>query len=187
VVCLSTIGAQAKERNLLTQLHMLEQGLSTLPIPITFLRPGWFMENFAWDVAPARENGVLPSFLRPLDKRFPMVATQDVGNTAAELLVEDCKGHRVVELEGPTRGTPNEVAATFAKLLGRDVHPEIVPRETWESQFRAQGMKNPMPRVQMLDGFNEGWIDFEQDAAHVRKGNTALETVLRSLVQRSGQ
>jgi hypothetical protein len=22
-------------------------------------------------------------------------------------------------------------------------------------------MKNPTPRIQMLDGFNEGWIEFE--------------------------
>jgi hypothetical protein len=25
----------------------------------------------------------------------------------------------------------------------------------------SQGMKNPAPRAQMLDGFNEGWIEFE--------------------------
>jgi hypothetical protein len=31
-----------------------------------------------------------------------------------------------------------------------------VPRETWESLLKLQGMKNPTPRIQMLDGFNEG-------------------------------
>ena len=57
--------------------------------------------------------------------------------------------------------TPNEIAATFADLLGRPVRMEAVPRETWESLFKSQGMKNPTPRIQMLDGFNEGWIEFE--------------------------
>jgi hypothetical protein len=45
-------------------------------------------------------------------------------------------------------------------------------------------MKNPEPRIQMLDGFNEGWIEFEGKG--VRKGNVALETVLRALVERDG-
>jgi uncharacterized protein YbjT (DUF2867 family) len=79
VVYLSTLGAQAAQSNLLTQHSIIEQALQTLPMPITFLRPGWFMENSTWDVAPARESGVIPSFLQPLDKPFPMVATADIG------------------------------------------------------------------------------------------------------------
>ena len=75
------------------------------------------MENSSWDVAPARENGVIPSFLQPLDKPVPMVATDDIGRVAAELLQETWTGRRVVELEGPHRVTPNELAATFADLL----------------------------------------------------------------------
>jgi NAD(P)H-binding len=49
IVCISTIGAQATEENLLSQLGILEQGLSDLALPITFLRPGWYMENAVWD------------------------------------------------------------------------------------------------------------------------------------------
>jgi len=44
-------------------------------------------------------------------------------------------------------------------------------------------MKNPEPRVQMLDGFNEGWIKFEGTDGGVRKGKVDLETVLRSLIE----
>src|SRR6202040_3212992 len=47
VVCLSTIGAQATQSNLLTQRTLMEQALNELPMPVTFLRPGWFMENAA--------------------------------------------------------------------------------------------------------------------------------------------
>jgi hypothetical protein len=47
-------------------------------------------------------------------------------------------------------------------------------------------MKDPMPRIRMLDGFNEGWIDFEGDEAAVVKGRVALETVLRGLVSQAG-
>src|SRR5260370_35324692 len=61
---------------------------------------------------------------------------------------------------------------------------EPVPRETWESLFKSQGMKNPDPRIQMLDGFNEGWIEFEGKNVGSREGEVALEAGLRALTSR---
>jgi uncharacterized protein YbjT (DUF2867 family) len=181
VVYLSTIGAQASEPNLLTQHTILEEAIGALPMPITFLRPAWFMENCQWDVAPAREHGVIPSFLQPLNKPVPMVATPDIGKVAAGLLQEKWDGHCIVELEGPTRITPNQIAATFTKLLGKPVHMEVVSRESWEALFKSQGVKNPLPRMRMLDGFNEGWIEFEKGEAGSLKGEASFETVLQGL------
>jgi uncharacterized protein YbjT (DUF2867 family) len=184
VVSLSTIGAQAEQPNLLQQHQLQEQALGTLSLPIAFLRAAWFMENAAWDVAPARETGVIPSFLQPLDKPVPMVATADVGRVAAELLQETWQGRRIVELEG-SRLTPNDLAAAFSHLLGREVRMEEVARDSWETLFRSQGMKNPTPRIQMLDGFNEGWIHFEADESSTRKGTVSLDTVLKALIARA--
>jgi uncharacterized protein YbjT (DUF2867 family) len=48
--------------------------LRALQNPVAFLRPAWFMENFAWDVARARDSGIIASFLQPLDKPVPMIA-----------------------------------------------------------------------------------------------------------------
>jgi NAD(P)H dehydrogenase (quinone) len=132
VVSLSTIGAQATRPNLLTQHSIIERVLGGA-IPICFLRPGWFMENSSWDIAPAAKNGVFLSFLQPLDKPVP------------------------------------------------------VPRETWESLFQSQGMKNPSPRIQMLDGFNEGWIEFEGGEDGSRKGRVELRTVFQQLIERASR
>jgi NAD(P)H dehydrogenase (quinone) len=180
IVCISTVGAQAVQENLLSQLGIQERVLGQLSIPIAFLRPAWFMENAAWDVAPARDAGVFPSFLQPLHRRIPMVSTADVGRTAAELLREQWPGRRVVELQGPKMVSPNDLATNFAQLLGHPVRAEIVPRNTWETLFRSQGMTNPKPRAQMLDGFNEGWLTFEHEP---RQGRVQLATVLRSLIE----
>lgn len=182
VVCLSTIGAQAMQTNLLTQRTLMEQVLSKSAVPVTFLRPAWFMENFLWDVEPARADGVIASFLQPLDKPVPMIATADVGRVAAGLLLQDWEGCRVVELEAGQRVSPNDAAAAFSKVLGRAVRAQAVPRETWADLFVSQGMKDPQPRIRMLDGFNDGWIEFEGDAAAIVKGEIPLETVLRELV-----
>jgi NAD(P)H dehydrogenase (quinone) len=186
VLCLSTVGADAAHDNLLSQRTMMEKALSALPLPVRFLRPGWFLDNAEWDVAPARETGVIQSFLRPLDKTFPMVAAKDVGRVAAKLIQEDWQvgwsGPRIVELEGPRRVSPNDLAAAFARALRKPVRAEVVPPATWEALFRSQGMKNPQPRMRMLDGFNEGWIDFRDGGANARKGSVSAEEVIAALV-----
>ncbi len=180
VVCLSTIGAQAEEPNLLSQLGLVERELSSLPLPIAFLRAAWFMENAAWDVAAAREAGVIASFLQPLDQTYPMVSVADVGERAALLLRENWTGKRIVELQGPEKVTPADIAAAFSKVLGKPVSAEVVTRDSWEALFKGQGMRNPMPRIRMIDGFNEGWIRFEGEP---EKGSTTLETAIRRLVE----
>jgi uncharacterized protein YbjT (DUF2867 family) len=182
VVILSTIGAQARERNLLTQLGMVEQELATLPVPVAFLRAAWFMENARLDVAEARSTGCIQSFLQPLEMPFPMVATEDVGRVAAELLQQTWAGKQVVELEGPRRVSPMELAATFSRLLGHKVQALAPPRSTWEGIFRSHGMTNPLPRMRMLDGFNGGWIEFEASESKSMKGTVDLETVLKGLI-----
>lgn len=186
VVCLSTIGAQAREDNLLSQLRHMEIILADLPLPVAFLRAGWFMENARWDIEPAIARGVIPSFLQPLDKPVPMVATADVGRIAANLLLEDWTGVRVVELEGPTPVTPCDIAFALSRLLHKPVYAEAVPRSRWDELFRAQGMKNPLPRMRMLDGFNEGWITFEHPEQTVR-GTVAIDDVLHGLLRRANE
>lgn len=184
VVCLSTIGAQATEPNLLSQLGLLEEALGTLDLPVAFLRAAWFVENSAWDIEPARRTGVIPSYLQPTDRPVPMVATVDIGRLAADLLRQDWQGRRVVELEGPHRVTPDQIAGCLGRLLGREVVSRAVPRAAWEAAFRAQGMTNPGPRMRMIDGFNEGWIAFEGAESDRARGGTDVASVLAQLVSR---
>jgi uncharacterized protein YbjT (DUF2867 family) len=181
LVVLSTVGAEATRPNLLNQLGLLEQALADLPTRISFLRPGWFMENAAADVASASEAGAIRSYLQPLDHAVPMVAAEDVGRTAAALLQEDWAGHRIVELQ-TGRVTPNAIASAFGKALGRSVRAEALPRARWEEIFRGEGMRNPLPRMQMIDGFNEGWIDFPNRGAGARTGRIDLDSVIAALV-----
>ncbi|MGC1303606.1 MAG: NmrA family NAD(P)-binding protein [Caulobacteraceae bacterium] len=181
VLCLSTIGADATQDNLLSQRTLMETALRETGLPVTFLRPGWFMENALWDVASARDTGILHSFLQPLDKPFSMVATRDIGELAAQLIRETWDGVRIVELEGPVRVTPLDLGQAFAEALGTPVQVQVVARETWEPMFRGQGMKNPTPRIRMVDGFNEGWISFEGRATV--KGRTPLIEVIKGLVR----
>lgn len=182
VLFLSTIGADAKQDNLLSQRGVMEEALRKLQIPLTILRPAWFIDNAAWDVVSARDTGLIHSFLQPIEKAFPMVAAKDVGRLAAKLIREDWTGTRIVELEGPNRITPNDLADSFARVIGKPVCAVPVPRESWDELFRSQGMRNPEPRIRMLDGFNEGWIEFEDGGSKAIKGSTNALAVIAALV-----
>jgi NAD(P)H dehydrogenase (quinone) len=182
VVCLSTIGGEVERDNLLYQRRLMEQAVMALDLPLTILRPGWFIENAALDVASAREEGVIRSFLQPADKAVPMVATRDVGRVAAALLQEPSRGCRVVELEGPRRVSPQDLAMAFGRVLGKVVRVEIVARDQWEGLFRSQGMQHPLPRMLMLDGFNEGWIEFQNSGAGSLKGRIDADAVIATLL-----
>jgi NAD(P)H dehydrogenase (quinone) len=185
VLCLSAIGADAVHDNLLSQRTMMEAALRELPLPLTILRPAWFIENAVWDVAAARDTGLMPSFLQPVDKVFPMVGTKDVGRVAGRLIQENWSGLRIVELEGPSRVSPNGLADAFASVIGKPVQVAPVPRESWETLFRAQGMKNPEPRIRMLDGFNEGWIEFQNHGSNAVKGTVTAAEVIAALVAKA--
>jgi uncharacterized protein YbjT (DUF2867 family) len=181
VVALSTVGARAVQPNLLNQLGLFEDALRDLPMPVAFLRAAWFMENASWDVAPA-QAGTIPAFLQPTSRAIPMVSAGDVGRAAAALMRQDWRGLRVVELQGPAPVSPDAIAGTFAALLGHTVKAEPVSRAVWEQLFRDQGMTNPLPRIQMLDGFNQGWIAFGDPSAEKMTGATTLAEALSGLL-----
>lgn len=183
VAALSSVGGQRESGlGLITQVHILEQVLADLPLPTAILRPAWFMENSQWDIAPARDTGVMPSFLQPLDRPFPMVATADIGRAIAATLMQSWQGRRVIEIEGPQRYAQHDIARVLGDVLGRPVEAKPVPRDQWEALFQSQGTEWPAPRIEMLDGFNTGWIDFEDGVNERVIGTTGFETVLAELI-----
>ncbi|MDB6080109.1 MAG: NmrA family transcriptional regulator [Akkermansiaceae bacterium] len=184
VVGLSSVGAQHPGGlGLITQCQMLEEALGSLSIDRAFIRAAWFMENFEWDVATARERGGIDAYLTPLDREFPMIATRDIGQLVAKILEEPWTGRRVLELEGPRRYSQDDAAAVFSRVLDRPVRAKAVAREEWAAIFEGQGMPADRtgPRIEMLDGFNSGWIDFEAKGTEKVVGETALEEVVKGL------
>jgi uncharacterized protein YbjT (DUF2867 family) len=185
IVALSSIGAQQeRDLGLITQLHLLEQALDALPMPCAHVRAAWFMENLRWDVPLAQCEGRLASHLQPLDRPIPMVSTDDVGRTVANTLEETWFGRRVIEVEGPRRYSPLDMAQSLAAVLEHDVETIAIPREQWAARFVDEGMPadRTAPRIAMLDGFNSGWIGFEKRATEHVCGRIPLGYVADELV-----
>jgi NAD(P)H dehydrogenase (quinone) len=134
-----------------------------------------------------RATGVLPSVLAPLDRAHPMVATQDIGAVVADLLLDPARDGIAVELEGPRRYAPDDVAGAFGKLLGRPVKAQILPPSEWLGAYAEWGLtpRSAEAMSEMLVGFNSGHIVFEGSQAKTVHGPTTLEQVLADLVDRS--
>jgi NAD(P)H dehydrogenase (quinone) len=181
VVILSSVGGHLDHGlGLITQSHLFEQVMRPLGLPIAAIRPAWFMGNAAGDVGPARSSGQIRSFLSPLDRSIPMVATADIGKTVADVLTGPAwTGWRTVELQGPRPVSPNDLAAAFARVLGKPVAASAIPRAQWEQ------LLGPHPNryyIEMLEGFNSGLITFERGGSERITGATTLDQVIQELV-----
>jgi uncharacterized protein YbjT (DUF2867 family) len=186
-VYLSSVGAQHDHGlGLITQLHILEQELGSLPVPNAFIRAAWVMENFQWDIASAQEKARIDSYLSPLNRAIPMVATDDIGRQAAACLQQQWQGNRYVEIEGPRRYSPSDAAIVFSRHLKREVQATTVPRERWTALFEQEGMPSDCtkPRIEMLDGFNSGFIDFAKEGTEHVSGKTTLDELLGDLLKK---
>jgi NAD(P)H dehydrogenase (quinone) len=189
-VYLSSIGAeQTSGLGLITSSHLLEQTLGDLPIAHAFLRAGWFMENHAWDVTTAQAEGKIFSNLYPLDRKFSLVATADIGKAGADVLRQEWKGTRHIEVAGPEQYSPNDIARAMSSALGRTVEAVAVPRENWTEFFVGQGMPEGRtePRAEMVDGFNSGWIHFGVAGTEHITGTTSLTSVIAKLAADGSQ
>ena len=100
------------------------------------------MENLASILGPVREQSIYYSSLTP-DRRVPMVATEDIGRTAARILVEKQRG--VVELVGPEEYSPNEAAALMSKILGREIKVVAVPEQGIVPSLTQAGLTRIWP------------------------------------------
>ncbi|RQS69783.1 NAD-dependent epimerase/dehydratase family protein [Burkholderia sp. Bp8963] len=167
LVLLSSVGAdQASGIGVIANNRTMEQRLSRLDIPMAFLRAAYFMENWAGMVDSVLNEGILPSFLAPLDRAIPMVATRDIGRVAAETLREDWSGTRTVALEGPAQYSPNEIAAAFEQALGRPVRAVIVEESSWRGALAQGGRFSETALagfIEMTRSLNNEHISFASD------------------------
>jgi len=185
VVFLSSIGAQlAKGTGPVVILHEGEKRLSGLRgTRASFIRAAYFMENIGALVSLARSQGILPCLFDP-SHRIAMIATADIGRTAAQALLEPPRNNEVIELEALQESSYADAARILGKLLGRPVEAVRVPHEGVIPTLVQSGFSEDVAGLfqEMAHALDAGTMRFHNgDARHVR-GPTTLESVLAKLV-----
>lgn len=141
VVNVSSVGAHLGwGTGLVNGLHDVEQILDDAATSITHLRPGYFYENYFWQLDSMVRRG---SVFLPVSgsARYPMIATPDVARVAADRLLDPSwTGFCVRELHGPADLSFNQAVALLSEALGRKVvHVKVGPEQAIEA-MQAAGM-----------------------------------------------
>lgn len=188
LVALSSIGSHLPRGtgNILTT-HILEEALKSLPaeVAVGFVRAAGFMENWKALLPVAQQQGILPSFYTPLERAMPMVATADIGQVCADVLMQEWQGTQIWELHGPQAVSPNHIAASFGKALKRDVQAVVIPESEWPSTLSQMG--NSPAAVgsysEMIRAFNNGTMVFEEHGTKKIQGKTTINKAVHSWAQ----
>jgi uncharacterized protein YbjT (DUF2867 family) len=159
----------------------MEERLRACPVPEPIvLRAGWFMENFTDGLgfrAQAESTGV---FRTPFTAHRPMptVAARDVGQRAAELLMQLHPRLGVHELHGNADLTLTEATAILAEAAGlSDVGYEQLSYDAARAGMLASGLPSSFADalVETARTFNDG----EPWALAPRDDETTTSTSLR--------
>ncbi|HEY2024787.1 NAD(P)H-binding protein [Paraburkholderia sp.] len=190
LLALSDYGAEHPDGTGITTLfHYFEAQLRPLDSSLTFLRAAEHMHNWARVLPAALERGVLPSLHHPLDKLYPSVAARDVGELAAELLLDARPSRttpRIVSIEAAQRVSALDVAHTLEQLAGRPVVGWEVPRADWNALLHSAGLgeRHASLIADLYDAHNAGRIDVEAAVSERRFGTTTLKEALAELLPR---
>ena len=182
---LSSVGAQHSDRvGPISTIGHMERLFVAANIPLSAVRPGYFLENIH-DLMPAvRHEGIYPSMILPLDHKIDMVATKDIGLTVADALVNPpTVPHRVIELKGAKQYSAEDIASALSKSLGRQITAVALPPETWVETFLASGLSRQSAETmaEMHENINNGRIEFLD--ANARKASIDLDRFVEQLAQ----
>jgi uncharacterized protein YbjT (DUF2867 family) len=134
----------------------VEEHMRALGLPVTVLRPVYFMENVNWQRSQIM-NGVLPSMGLDPDKPLQMIAVTDIGAFAALAFEkpQEFMG-RAIEIAGDEL-TELKMTAVLADVVGRPVSivepegppsfPDMIKMFEW---FNKEGYEADIPALRSM-------------------------------------
>ncbi|MFD7316624.1 SDR family oxidoreductase [Streptomyces sp. NPDC059883] len=120
-----------------TERLILDSGL-----PYTFLRNGWYTENYTGNLAPVLEHDAVVAAAG--EGRIAAASRADYAAAAAAVLTGEGHLNRAYELSGDTAWSLGEYAAELSRQTGRTIAYTNVPAETLLGILTGAGMPEPM-------------------------------------------
>ncbi|MFE7548557.1 SDR family oxidoreductase [Streptomyces gardneri] len=132
------LAAEHKE----TEALILASGL-----PYTFLRNGWYTENYTANLAPVLAHGAVVS--NAGEGRIASATRADYAAAAAAVLTGPTEEHlnKAYELSGDTAWSHAEYAAEVAAQSGREIAYNSVPAEAHLAILTGAGVPEPFAAI----------------------------------------
>ncbi|HEX5038034.1 MAG TPA: NmrA family NAD(P)-binding protein [bacterium] len=186
-VFLSSVGAHLSEKTgPILGLHDQEERLNALAdLNAVHLRPASFMENLLMLAAPVKTQGLLGSALQA-GLKIPMIATRDIADRAATLLLGlDFHGKTTQELLGERDVSMNEVAALLGPAIGKpDLKYVQFPYEGVVAAMTGMGLPKPTAdlMIEMYRSFNEGFLRPSETRSKRNTTPTTIEEFVKTVL-----
>jgi len=185
-VLLSSIGAQhdSKTGPILT-LHRFEQKLNQVGgLNALYLRPVFFMENFLMLIGMIQSMGFMGGGIKG-DLKMPMIATRDIGDAAAEVLLsQNFQGKTAKEILGQRDLTHEEAARILGGEIGRPkMSYQRFPGFMVEQAMKHMGIpgKTASLMTEMNEAANDGLLDPIEPRSAANTTPTPIETFAKEI------
>jgi len=185
-VHLSSYGAHVPEgTGPVTGLHSAEQKLNAIGgLNVLHLRAAYFMENNLAAIGMIQGMGIFGHALLP-DLKLPMTATRDVGDYAAQRLLDlDFSGKQTRELLGQRDLSMAEATAIIARGIGKpDLRYEQFPYDQVQQGLEQMGMsrKKAAVYIEMFKAINAGVLAALEPRSRENTTPTSFETFVQDV------
>jgi len=185
-VHLSSYGAHVPEgTGPIAGLHSSEQKLNAISaLNVLHLRAAYFMENNLAAIGMIHGMGMFGHALLP-DLKLPMIATRDIGDYAAERLLNlDFSGKQTHELLGERDLSMTEATAVIARGIGRpDLRYVQFPYEEVQQVLLQMGIppKSAALFIEMYKAINAGVVAPQEPRSPENTTPTSFEKFVQDV------
>ncbi len=185
-VHLSSYGAHVPQgTGPVTGLHSSEQKLNAVGgLNVLHLRAAYFMENNLAAISMIQEMGIFGHALLP-DLKLPMMVTRDVGNYAAQRLLDlDFSGKQTRELLGERDLSMAEATAIIARGIGKpDLRYVQFPYDQVQQVLEQMGMppKKAAVYIEMFKAINTGVLAAQEPRSRENTTPTSFEEFVQDV------
>ena len=185
-VHLSSYGAHVPEgTGPVTGLHSSEQKLNAIGgLNVLHLRAAYFMENNLAAIHMIRGIGLFGHALLP-DLKLPMIATRDVGDYAAQRLLDlNFSGKQTRELLGERDLSMTEATAVIARGIGKpDLRYEQFPYHQVQQALTQTGFSPRKAEVyiEMFQAINAGVLAAQEPRSPQNSTPTSFEKFVQDV------
>jgi len=185
-VYLSSYGAHVPEgTGPVTGLHSSEQKLNAIgALNVLHLRAAYFMENNLAAISMIQEMGIFGHALLP-DLKLPMTVTRDVGDYAAQRLLDlDFSGKQTRELLGERDLSMAEATAIIARGIGKpDLRYVQFPDDQVQQVLEQLGMppRKAAVYIEMFKAINAGVLAAQEPRSRENTTPTSFEKFVQDV------
>jgi uncharacterized protein YbjT (DUF2867 family) len=185
-VHLSSFGAHVPEgTGPIAALHSSEQKLNAISgLNVLHLRAGFFLENNLAAISMIHGMGMFGGALLP-DLKLPMIATRDIGDNAAQRLLDlDFSGKQTRELLGERDLSMTEATAVIGHGIGKpDLRYEQFPYDRVQQVLTQMGIppKTAAQHIEMYKAVNAGVLAPQEPRSRENSTPTSFEQFVQDV------